>query len=359
MTPPLRIAGGGLAGSAAACQLAQAGRQVTVIERSTVPHHKICGEFLSVEAQFYLNRLGLDPTRLGGHPIDRVRLVQGDRAVEARLPFQGLGLTRFTLDDALLRHAEASGATIRRGESVAQTDGITFLATGKHDLRDARRAAAEPEALIGFKILFRLSPAEQAALAHAVEVILFPDGYAGLQRVEDGQANLCLLIHRNRFSHVGGRWDALLDDLCRASPHLARRLADAEPLLDRPLTIARVPYGFIHRARPGETLYRLGDQACVIPSFSGDGMAMALHSAALAVSCHIAGRTPAEYHARLALHVTGPIDRAGHLYRLGRSAPGQAWLLRAVRLWPGLLRHAARLTRLPPQAWMNPEGHAA
>src|SRR3712207_8011643 len=45
------------------------------------------------------------------------------------------------------------------------------------------------------------------------------------------------------------------------SPHLARRLDGAEPLLDRPLAIARVPYGFRHRASPGETLFRLGDQA--------------------------------------------------------------------------------------------------
>jgi menaquinone-9 beta-reductase len=351
MTPPVVIAGGGLAGAAAACQLARAGREVTVIERSIGPAHKICGEFVSIEAQHYLTRLGLDLAPLGGHPIDRVRLVRGASVIETRLPFQGLGLTRFALDEALLRHAEASGATVRRGESVGSTDDISFLATGKHDLRTARRALdAAPEKLVGFKTYFRLAPSQQERLAHVVEVMLFPDGYAGLQTVENGSANLCLLIHRDHLPRLGSGWDALLTDLCSTCTHLQQRLTGAEPLLDRPMTIARVPYGFIHRGETDERLYRLGDQACVIPSFSGDGMAMALHSAALAVEHHLAGLPPSQYHRRLAADVVGPIRRAMQLQQLGRSALGQTLLLRAARLWPGLLRHAATLTRVPAPA---------
>src|SRR6202047_2413994 len=203
MTPPVVIAGGGLAGAAAACQLARPGREVTVIDGSIGPAHKICGEFVSIEAQHYLTRLGLDLAPLGGHPIDRVRLGRGASVIETRLPFQGLGLARFALDEALLRHAEASGATVRRGESVGSTDDISFLATGKHDLRTARRALdAAPEMLVGFKAYFRLAPSQQERLAHVVEVMLFPDGYAGLQTVENGSANLCLLIHRDHLSRL-------------------------------------------------------------------------------------------------------------------------------------------------------------
>ncbi len=43
------IAGGGIAGSAAAITLAQAGYSCIVIEKSEYPHHKVCGEFLSPE----------------------------------------------------------------------------------------------------------------------------------------------------------------------------------------------------------------------------------------------------------------------------------------------------------------------
>ena len=57
---------------------------------------------------------------------------------------------------------------------------------------------------------------------------------------------------------------------------------EAEPLLARPLTISGVPYGFLAPPRPDDPVFRLGDQAAVIPSFCGDGMAIALHSAVLA-----------------------------------------------------------------------------
>jgi flavin-dependent dehydrogenase len=350
------VAGGGLAGAAVACQLAQAGRRVTVFERATGPGHKICGEFLSIEAQHYLTRLGLDLPALGGHVIDEVRLVRDARVISSKLPFRGLGLTRHALDEALLRHAERCGATLRRGETVTSPDGMTFLATGKHDLRGERRLTAEPEDLVGFKMYFQLTRPQQSELGHAVEVMLFADGYAGLQMVEGGRANLCLLVHRDRLARSGGQWDGLIADLRGGAAHLDHRLTGARALLERPLTIARVPYGFIHTARPDDAFYRLGDQACVIPSFSGDGMALTLHSAALAAQYYLAGQSPCAYHTALARDVAGPIGRAMLLYRLGRADPGQSWLLRAAQLWPGLLRQAAIHTRVPTRALLR---HAA
>lgn len=47
------IAGGGVAGAATACLI---GANATLIERETAPNDKICGEFLSWEAQAYLDR---------------------------------------------------------------------------------------------------------------------------------------------------------------------------------------------------------------------------------------------------------------------------------------------------------------
>ncbi len=352
---PLVIAGGGLAGAAAACGLAKAGRDVTVLERSTGPTDKICGDFLSAEAQHYLRRLGLDPATLGGHPITRVRVIRGTRQTECDLPFQGMGLSRRVLDEALLAHAAACGASIRRGVTVASmAPGIHFLATGKHDLRGAARAPdTAPEDLVGFKVYLRLDPQIRRDLDGTVEIILFPDGYAGLQLVDDGRANLCLLIHRDHLARAGGTWPALLDDLRAAHPLLRARLHGAEILQARPLAIARVPYGFIHAPAASDSVFRLGDQACVIPSFSGDGMSMALHSAALAVHCHLAGQTPAEYHRRLRADVARPIARASGLYRLGRSRIGQALLIRALQAWPGLMRSSAAATRVPEPAWLK------
>ena len=73
------VLGGGLAGAGAASLLAAAGRPVRLLEREPGPHHKVCGEFLSVEAQRDLERIGLDIARLGPVPIGGVRLVSGER----------------------------------------------------------------------------------------------------------------------------------------------------------------------------------------------------------------------------------------------------------------------------------------
>ncbi len=43
-------------------------------------------------------------------------------------------------------------------------------------------------------------------------------------------------------------------------------------------------------------LYRLGDQMAVTPSFSGDGMSIALHTAFAAVETHLAGEDALAYH---------------------------------------------------------------
>ena len=61
-------------------------------------------------------------------------------------------------------------------------------------------------------------------------------------------------------------------------------------LWPRPASIARVPYGYFcadHAAADG--LYRVGDQAAVIPSFTGEGVAIALRSARLAAAAVLAG----------------------------------------------------------------------
>ena len=339
------IAGGGVAGAAVACLL---GPDALLVERERMAHDKICGEFISHEAQAYLARLGIDPLALGAARINSVRLVHGGRVAQAALPFQGLGLSRRALDSALLAGAEAAGSTLLRGHAVRsvfaaglEVEGhgrlsapTIFLATGKHDLRGARRRLTEtPEDLVGLKMYFRLTLNQQAELDGCIEMLLFSSGYAGLQLTEDGIANLCLLLRRTQFQAAGSSWPGVCQFLERASPHLARRLAGAVETLDRPLSIFRVPYGYVHA--PGAAdwpgLFRLGDQMGVIPSFCGDGISIALHSAFTAVSALRDGGAAA-YHHRMRRDLRGQIGRAEWLYRAGRAQPGLA--VAAARAWP-------------------------
>src|SRR4051794_15299892 len=75
------VVGGGPAGAATACRLAAAGRDVVLLERAAGPHHKVCGEFLSIETQAILRRLGVDPLAHGAVPVDRVAIHVGRREV--------------------------------------------------------------------------------------------------------------------------------------------------------------------------------------------------------------------------------------------------------------------------------------
>lgn len=367
MVSEVLVLGGGLAGASAALELARAGVRVRLLERETGPHDKVCGEFLSIEAQHDLRRLGLDLGRLGAIPVDRVRLISGERQVEAALPFQALGVSRRLLDEALLEAAGDQGAQIERGVKVTgiagpevstsagpwEADRI-LLATGKHDVRGAGRlSAGAADDHIGFKMHWRLPPRQSEEAGNAIELVVFDGGYAGLQRVTGDVLNLCLIIRRDRFARIGGRWDDLLACLMR-EPHLARRLGDAEALFARPLTIANLPYGYIYdpSACPPAGVFRLGDQGALTAPLTGDGMAIAVRSARLAAWCLDAGLGPEEYHRRLKRMVGPQISRAMLLQRVA----GASLIMRVVTgllgARPALLGKLAGFTRLtgPPPA---------
>lgn len=362
MTEGVTIVGGGPAGSSAAWALAKSGRPVRLLERDAEPRHKICGEFLGIEAQAVLRDMGIDLAALGAPAITRLRLVHDRRVAETALPFRAAGLTRRAMDAAMLAKAEAAGARVQRGFAVREiramrlhtSDGEVeagrlILASGKHDVRGARRVSrGTVDDLVGFKSYFELAEPQRAALADHIEVMLFDGGYAGLQLVEGGMANLCLLVTRDRFAHAGS-WPRLLEMLCGDCGHLADRLSGAQERLERPLTIAGTPYGFRYRPQPGDLphLYRVGDQCAVIPSFSGGGMAIAMHSGRAAAQAILGGEDARAYHARQRAAFGRQIAVAGALYRLGEPAWLQPAIVEAVRRWPGLAARLAAWTRVP------------
>jgi len=360
------IVGGGPAGAVAAWRLAKAGRARLLIEREAGPRHKICGEFISSEAQAVLAEFGIDAAALGAPAITRLRLVHGRQVAETALPFRAYGLTRRTLDEALLARAADAGARLMRGASAREIDGISvdttegpieggalLLASGKHDVRGAKRdPRGTTDSLIGFKSYFRLAPDQHAKLARHIEVLLFDGGYAGLQLVEDGMANLCLLTRRDAYDRAGRSWAALLADLRTRCGHLDARLFGAVELLDRPLAIAGVPYGYLYgpRADDRSDFYRAGDQLAVIPSFSGDGMAIAMHSGRAAAQAILARQDARDYHAARLRELRRQIGFAQALYRLGEPAAFQPLIVGTARLWPGLARRLAAWTRIPQPA---------
>ncbi|HVB89441.1 MAG TPA: FAD-dependent monooxygenase [Beijerinckiaceae bacterium] len=356
------VIGGGPAGAALAHLLARGGRSALVVEREAQPAHKVCGEFISAEAAFYMRDIGVDVRRLGAAPIDSVRLCASHRTAASRLPFPAFSLSRRVLDAAILEAAMNAGAVVRRVRATrlvnqggvwrAQlADGAVvsaraaFLATGKHDLPNWKRPAGIQPDFIGFKAHWRLEAAQGAELAGHVELIPFSGGYAGLQRIETGDANLCLVVRQSAFAALGGRWDALVCALRSASPQLDRRLAGATQCWRRPQSIWPIPYGHLCTASDGA--WRLGDQAAVVPSFSGDGIAIALHSANLAAQYYLSGKPSGEFQTRLASDLAAQIRRATWLSRVLVHPFGQAAAAATFAFAPGLLAVVARATRVP------------
>ncbi|HVY14220.1 MAG TPA: hypothetical protein VHB27_03255, partial [Rhodopila sp.] len=176
----------------------------------------------------------------------------------------------------------------------------------------------------------------------------------GFQPVEADRTGLCIAVRHLDFQALGGTWDRLIESIRRGSPRFAALLAGSRPALPRPLAVAGVPYGFLHRPdahqagahSPGaDRLFRLGDQAAVIPSLTGHGLAIALHSGRAAAEAWLAGRDARTFHAALRQALARQMRLSGALHAAFLSPSLQPWVLRAARL-PGLVRHTARLTRI-------------
>lgn len=356
------IVGGGPAGAATACGLAAAGREVLLIERTDAPHHKVCGEFLSIETQTQLQRLGVDPVALGAVPIDRVSIYSAARTVTSALPFRAMSLSRYRLDQAILERAGKCGAQVKRGVSIRAAsphksgwtlrcgDGETIecrnfvLATGKWGLRGVEDERVSSQ--VGLKMHFKPVAAVRQALERRVELMLFDGSYVGLELIEEGTANLCLLLPRDVVARVGPSWPALHKHLATVLPGLAEQLSGAEPLFDKPYAVVCPARGYLH-AEPGPAVYRVGDRLAHIPPFTGDGLAIALASAALAVEHIQLGRSPAAYLAA-ARRLTGRAIRlAGLISGLAVNRNGRKVLLATATCMPDLIDTIVRQTRVP------------
>lgn len=357
------IVGAGPAGAAAAIGLARADAKVLLLERSRETGDALCGGFLSWRTLARLEALGIDRAALGGQAVTRVRLFAGRRSSETGLPGAAMGVSRRRLDRALQAAAVAAGAGLERGihatalegRSVQTRDGATltapslFLAAGKHGFRGFAREPARwqhADPVIGLRLRLPAHPVLARLVGDAVELHLFDRGYAGLVRQEDGSGNLCLAVHKSRLDEAGGEPAALLRALGDALPPLGERLTQAD--WTRPVdAIGHVPYGWrTTDTVPG--LFKLGDQAGVIPSLAGEGMGLALASAEAAVAAWRRGG-PAEapaFQRALAACLARPFALASLIWRAGENPRSAGLLTSIAAAFPPLVRLMSRVTRI-------------
>jgi flavin-dependent dehydrogenase len=356
------IMGGGLAGLTAALDLSLRGYEVVLWEKQNFPHHKVCGEFLSTEIAPYLKQLGAQPP--AALAIENLRLSAPSGAItEAKLDMPSWGISRYYLDHFLAQKAQAAGARLHTGVSVEKiapqkqgfqvhtTEGpyhcqVLLGAMGKRSALE--RAVRSPESLppqktpyLGIKRHYRASIPSDTVQLHN-----FPGGYAGISAVEGERVNFCYLIDQKQLQHYGGV-GGVEARLLPQNPHLAQFLKQAQPLMERPLTISN--FTFAPRAPVSQGIPFLGDTAGLIHPFCGNGMAMAIRAAGLASELLDAhwradklASFPAAYQAHWRRHFKKRLlfgRRVSPL--LGRSGLSE-WGLRLIRTSPALLRYGLR-----------------
>jgi hypothetical protein len=264
MMRSIDIVGAGPAGSAAAIAALSEGCAVRLFEKSRLPRHKVCGEFLSPEVAAVLERLGVwgDFERLGAAVIRRFSLHIGKRSRHAALPARAYGCSRYALDGMLLGKALELGAVpVRERRNAAPAGGV--LACG-------RRCVAPPgNRLFGFKAHFR-GPADDA-----VELFFFENCYVGVSCVEGSLTNVCGIapeaVLRSRGFEIGA--------LFGSSPALADRL---RPLAQTMPWMVTGPLVFSAPGGSTRALYAAGDALGFTDPFTGAGILNALVSGRLA-----------------------------------------------------------------------------
>lgn len=369
-TTPL-ILGAGPAGCAAAIALAEQGLRPILLDRDPAPRDQLCGGFLSWRTAEQLQGLGVDPTGLRASRVDKVAVFDRHREVVAPLPSPAFGLSRRALDTALRDRALAAGAQLEidvartlEGSTVigrrrAWTGEGLFLATGKHDLRGAGRDRRSRDPALGLRLRLPATAARIRLLAGRIELHLFAGGYAGVVLHEDGTANVCLAVRKSLLARSGGEPAELLGRLADDHPEFARRLADDWRSAGLE-SIGAVPYGWIARSTaPG--LFRLGDQAAVIPSLAGEGISIALASGAFAarVWAEQGPQGAALFQRRMAAAAAAPLRAAGLARTLAESPFGTRAGLALARRVPAALHWLIEASRLAPDARLAPRSHAA
>lgn len=284
------VVGGGPAGLAVALGCVRAGMDVVVCEKRAGVLDKACGEGLMPGAVRALATLGIDPP---GHPIEGITYRQGRSAVHAAFRAgPGRGVRRTALHDALRAEVARHGVPVLptavtdltqhddhvraghlRASYVVAADGLHSPVRALAGL-DTGRTASVPR--WGLRRHYAIAP-----FSDAVEVTWAARSEAYVTPVGPDTVGVAIL------SSVRGGFD----DQLAAFPELADRLAGAEPV--SPVRGA----GPLRQRTAGRVAGRVllvGDAAGYVDALTGEGLAVAMTTAAELVRCLRAGR-PADY----------------------------------------------------------------
>lgn len=289
------IVGGGLAGLTAALHLSKFEKSILLIEKNEFPKHKVCGEYISNEVLPYLNSLGIDPLKEGAKKINEVELsTVKSNSIRGKLPLGGFGMSRYHLDNYMVKMALKKGITLCRDtvekvifhqefSEVSTKSGCIFKgkvvvgAFGKRsnlDVKMHRKFIKKRSPYMAVKIHVKGELPENKVALHN-----FKGGYCGVSKVESDAINLCYIANVNSFKKFKNIQEFEAQVLSK-NKHLDELFKNSTPLFDHPLTISQI--SFETKNPVEEHILMCGDTAGMIHPLCGNGMSMAIRSAQIA-----------------------------------------------------------------------------
>jgi geranylgeranyl reductase family protein len=301
MKASVLVIGGGPAGSSAAWQLAKAGVDVLLVDKSSFPREKVCGDGLTPLSTRELELLGLRERIEGSYNAvgGCVFWGPGGSSFEAVSEHHGHCVPRKELDALLHRHAceagarELCGALVTRidvgAEGVqAMTRGgetlsapIAIVATGSHSSlpHDLGLSEPPPSDAVARRGYFENVRWRGDRLLFCYAKDLLP-GYGWVFPFGDGRANVGIgyFLKPGEAPAVERTWEQFLAWLKRQGFFIP----ETRPISS--IGTAQLRMGFRRNRLAGERILLAGDAASAINPLSGEGVSQALKTGRLAAA---------------------------------------------------------------------------
>lgn len=292
------IIGGGLAGLSLSILLAKQGWSVALFEKHRYPFHRVCGEYISLEAKPFLERLGLVISEAEHPHIHRLQVTAASGVqVNRPLDLGGFGISRYELDHRLSLIAIDAGVAIlyERVEDVQVADNRFCVKTNKTsyschvsvgsfgkrsnlDIKFKRPFIQSKKKglnnYLGIKYHIRYNHPKDLIALHN-----FRNGYCGISAIEDDKYCLCYLTAANNLSDNGNDIATMEKNVLYKNKQLQQIFSNAEFLYNEPLVISQISFAGKTQHVAGIPL--CGDAAGLITPLCGNGMSMALKASCL------------------------------------------------------------------------------